>query len=91
MRETLTPGLAEEARQQGGSARERGLDAVQRLLLGARHLAEAEQAAGRRRDHLREADDLVLEQPVLLVVELAGERLDVRLPRVEQLVGRLCS
>src|ERR1043165_8936232 len=63
---------------------ERGFDAVQALLLAARHLAEAEDAARRRRHHLREPDDLVLEQAVLLVVELARERLDVRLPRVEQ-------
>src|SRR5262245_56240043 len=62
---------------------------MQDLLLGRRHLAEAEDAARGGRDQLGEPDDLVLEQAVLLVVELRRERLDVGLPRGEQLVAGL--
>src|SRR5438552_554868 len=69
------------------SSMERRLDPVQHLLLARRHLAEAQDPARRGRDHLGEADDLVAEQPVLLVVELRRERLDVGLPRGEQLVA----
>ena len=65
----LDPGLAEEPHRHA-LAVERGFDAREDLLLGRRHLADAEEAAGGGRDHLREPDDLVLEQAVLLVVEL---------------------
>src|SRR5215475_2782296 len=94
MLETLTPVapsslIARPASSHGDSSVERGLDAVEHLLLGGRHLAEAEDPAGRGRDQLGEPDDLVLEQPVLLVVELRRQRLDVGLPCGEQLVAGL--
>src|SRR5205814_384736 len=59
------------------SAVESGFDPLQHLLLVLRDPPDAEETTGRRGDHLREADDLVLEQAVLLVVELRRERLDV--------------
>src|SRR3569623_2691873 len=84
--ETMTPVLPRVRNTR--LAVERGCDPREHLLLGSRDAADAEEAAGGARDHLREADDLVLEQAVLLVVELRGQRLDVRLPRLEQLVAR---
>src|SRR5258708_2232168 len=67
-----------------GSARERAFDALQHFFFGCRDATDAEEATGGACDHLREADDLILQQAVLLVVELRGQRLDVRLPRLEQ-------
>src|SRR3977135_4477281 len=69
MREILTPVLP-SCLIDPASALERGLDAVPPLPPGRRHLPEPEDPAGRRGDHLRDPDDLVLEQPALLVVEL---------------------
>src|SRR6476646_9383067 len=71
-------------RGSASSACKGGFDAMEDLLLRRRNLADAEEATRRGRDHLREPDDLVLEQLVLLVVELAGERLDIGLPGLDQ-------
>src|SRR6186713_3112435 len=73
MRDTLTPVLPRKrsiSDRPVSSARERRIDAREHLLLRRRHLADAEEAARSSGDHLREPDDLVLEQLVLLVVEL---------------------
>src|SRR5215211_6438832 len=82
MRETLTPVRPSNFTDDPRSTGERAFDPSEGLLLGARHFAEAEDAAGRRRDHLREADDLILEEAVLFVVELRRECLDIGLPSV---------
>src|SRR5664279_4515392 len=67
-----------------GSARERAFDPLQHFFFRCRNPTDAEEATGGAGNHLREADDLILQQAVLLVVELRGQRLDVRLPRLEQ-------
>src|SRR5688500_14270659 len=91
-RETFTPVRPRNRSSIGVTSRslyERAFDAREHLLFARRDLADAEEATGRARDQAGEVEDLLLQEPRLLVVELRRERLDVELPRQEEAVVRL--